>query len=60
MLYWAPRSPDRCDDCWNPSGGVLGDVGDPQLIRAVAAEVAFDQVGDRDRGRYALGPAAQR
>jgi hypothetical protein len=40
--------------------GVLGDVGDPQLIRAVAAEVAFDQVGDRDRGRYALGPAAQR
>lgn len=29
------------------TGRVFGDIGDPQLVRAVPAEVAFDQVGDR-------------
>jgi hypothetical protein len=34
----------RCDDRWNPSGGVLGDVGDPGLIRLGGGEVALDVV----------------
>src|SRR6266576_1621535 len=39
------------------AGGVLGDVGDPQLVRAGAAEVTADQVG---RGGQLLGPLTVR
>jgi hypothetical protein len=41
-------------------GGVLGEVGYPQLVRAVAAEVAADQVGDRDQPPGPLAPRAGR
>ena len=42
------------------AGGVLGDVGDPQPVRAVRGELAPDQVGDRFLRRHAFRPAAQR
>jgi hypothetical protein len=29
------------------AGGVLGDVGDPQLVRSMPGEVAVDQVGGK-------------
>jgi hypothetical protein len=39
---------------------VLGDVGDPEPVRAVCGELALDQVGDSFLGRHAFRPAAQR
>ena len=39
-------------------GAVLGDVGDPQLVRAVGAELAADQVRVRGGGRVADRAAA--
>jgi hypothetical protein len=36
-----------CDDRWNPSGEVLGDVGHPQHVRAVTVEVAIHQISRR-------------
>jgi hypothetical protein len=42
------------------AGGMLGDVGDLEPVRAVGGELALDQGGDRFLGPDALGPAAQR
>lgn len=43
--------PNRCDDCWNPSGGVLGDVGQPHLVGGLGAEqTLYEIVMDRRPG----------
>ena len=33
-----------CDDYWNPSGAVLSDIAEPQLIWAAGGEVALDKI----------------
>jgi hypothetical protein len=33
-----------CDDCWNPSGGVLGDICQPHRVRDRSGEAAPDEV----------------
>jgi hypothetical protein len=30
--------------CWNPSGAVLGDVGQPDFVGRLGAELAVDEV----------------
>ena len=42
------------------AGGVLGDVGDPQLIGGVPGELALDQVSDGHGGRNSLTAWARR
>jgi hypothetical protein len=39
---------------------VLGDVGDPEPVRAVRGELPLDQVSDRFLSRHAFRAAAQR